>query len=154
MAPAVAINQTLAKHHIAPAFAVYDAIGPGCAVHGLLEHAVGRQTPGVKLWITARQNDRVRRWRRFIRKRRKERQFRACVAPIGQDVRIGKSKRLILGHGDALRGRGQAMHGAGWWRQFARDLDQRGQIDARGNTVGHRVDKLIQIRAFPCLHES
>ena len=108
----------------------------------------------MQLWIAARQNDRVRRWRRLVRKRRKERQLRARIAPIGQDMRIGKSKGLILGHSDALRGRFQSMHRAGKWRQFACDLHQRGQIDARGNAVGHGVYKLIQIRAFPGLHQA
>ena len=95
-----------AKRHIASALAVDRDAARGGFPEPLVEASASRKRARVKLGIASGQPDRVSRCiRRLVLQRRKWLNFRACLPPSLEDVRVCEREGMILGERDSLAGR-------------------------------------------------
>eukprot|EP01136_Pigoraptor_vietnamica_P009960 Opistho-1_new@47020 len=126
------IDQPLAQHHVAAAFAIDRRAALSRLAQPAEEGRIGRQTPGMQFGIAAGQEDGVGSpGRRLVEQRREERQFRACLAPTLERGGIGETKGYIQRHGDAL---------AEWWN------GRTGVLVRREPGRPHQRDQSIEIQ--------
>ena len=107
VANARSIDQAVAQHHVAAAFAMHRA-GLGKAHHAGAKARRGRKCPGMKFRIAAGQPARIAiggRW--FVGQRREGVDFGAGAMPAGQHMRIDEAEGGVGGKRDALAGRSQ-----------------------------------------------
>ena len=107
MSVAGLVGEALPQNHVAAAFAMRRPRFNESAQTGK-KRLRRREAFRVQLGIAARQPAEFAMvGRRLIGKRRKESDVRARLLPAGQNMRIEKRERFVLGDRDALRGRRQ-----------------------------------------------
>src|SRR5215472_2602153 len=150
------IEQNLAEHHIAAAFAIDRLPIRGSASKAGDEGVCGSEPLCPKLGVAARQIDRVgARQRRLIRQRREEYELGALAPPAIEQRRVDKAECFVAGYRYALAKRrdpGNLRTGAE--RRTARQIEQPNDMAMGADLYSAAVDDLLGICELACGYET